>query len=380
MSNMSISSAFYADSQYVSGVMNPVLAKLYRDHGICDGAIQTLPQEERAGLCEDVAELIEISSRPSDREMASDILLSLLRHAELHLKQAVAERFSVMPQAPLRLVLQFINEDISIARPVLQNSPALNDLDLLYIIQSRDSPFWQAIAARKNLAPVVVDALLDKEDLDTSRTLIDNDTVMLSDDDVMKIAQFAKDHQVLEEALTNRSLKGGEDFARKIYAYAGESLKKALVQKFPMIAPEIMDLMDDVMSEFTEDSSMSLVPRASMLKAAELFQEQGRLGPDLMINTLKRGQTASFVAQMAKFTCMPVATVIAMLQQKDGHGLAIVARAYDCTRAQFLAMYTLTRRNLSHGNDVSYEISAALAYYDRVTPDVAKRLMRQSQN
>lgn len=364
----------------VSGVANPVLAKLYRDHGICDTAIKDLPHAERAGLCDDVAQLIEMSDRQTDREMATDILLSLLRHAEKNLKQAVAERFSVMQHAPLRVILQFINDDIDVARPVLMYSEALNDLDLLYIIQSHYAPFWQAIAARKNLGDCVVDALIDTKDILTSQTLIANESVMFSPENLEKITKLAGDHENLTEALMSRSQVAGVEFVQKIYAYAGQALKKAIVEKCGALDSETEWTLEDILSEFTGEAPSGFLPNASLLKAADLFREQGRLTSALMINTLKRGQVAAFVAQMSRITCMPVATVMAMLQQRDGHGLAIVAKAYGISSPDFLAIYTLTRKYLSQSDIVSYEITSALGYYNRVTPEVAKRLVCQSQN
>lgn len=379
MSNLSIY-APSAGAGFVSGVANPVLAKLYHDHGICDTAIMDLPHAERSGLCDDVMQLIEMSDRQTDREMATDILLSLLRYAEKNLKQAVAERFSVMPHAPLRIILQFINDDIDVARPVLMYSEALNDLDLLYIIQSHYAPFWQAIAARQNLGQSVIEALADTRDVLTSQMLIANETVTFSEDILEKITKLAGDHDCLVEALLIRSQTAGAEFVRKIYAYAGQALKKAIVEKCGALDRDTEWSLEDILSEFTATDSSGFLPNTSLLKAADLFREQGRLTSALMINTLKRGQMASFIAQMSRMTCMPVAKVMALLQQRDGHGLAIVAKAYEMNSSDFLTIYTLTRKNLTRDTLVSYEITAALGYYNRITPEVAKRLVRQSQN
>ncbi len=376
MSNLSYSNA---DMACKSGAVNPVLAKLYLSHGIRAEAMADLPTEDRVGLCDDVTYLIETADRATDREMATDILLSLLRHAETQLKQAVAERLSVLDQAPLRLILQFINDDIGVARSVLKNSPVLNDLDLLYIIQSRDSPFWQAIAERQNLGENVVESLVDTKDVATAKTLVENMSVIFSDYALGKIVKLANDTDALNDCLINRSQTARGDFARKIYTYAGDALKQLITENCGALSKDVSRKLDEVLLEFTEPTPHHFMPSQSMLKAAELFMEQGKINKTLMLNTLKRGQIASFIALFSKFTGLPVAVVIAMLQQKSGRSLAIASKANDIDKTDFLMIFNFTRKVMGEDYLSANHVGATLAYYDRITPDVAKRLMNRSK-
>ena len=376
MSNLSYTTD--AEMAYKAGATNPVLAKLYLSHGIRAEAMNNLSSQDRAGLCNDVTSLIETANRATDREMAADILLSLLRYAQTNLKQAVAERLSVLEQAPLRLILQFINDDIAVAKPVIQNSTVLNDLDLLYIIQSRDSPFWQAIAERQNLGENVVETLVDMKDIATTKTLVKNETITFSDYALGKIAKLANDTDLLNECLINRSQNERGEFARKIYTYAGDALKQLITEQCGSLSKEVSRNIDEVFAEFTDATPNHFMPSASMFKAAELFMEQGKLNLTLMLTTLKRGQMASFIAQFTKFTGLPVAVVIAMLQQKSGRGLAISCKANEIGKNDFLMIFNFTRKIMGEDYLTATHVASTLVYYDRISPDVAKRLMKRT--
>lgn len=380
MSNLSYSNADTAFASAKVGGINPVLAKLYLSHGIRAEAISTMSSEDRTDLCDDVASLIEMAERPTDREMAADILLSLLRHAEKNLKEAISERLSVLDKAPLRLILQFINEDIDIAKPVLRKSPVLNDLDLLYIIQSRDSPFWQAIAQRQNLGENVIETLVDTKDIITAKNLVENNDVIFSDYALGRIVRLASEADILNECLIDRvqSLKG--DFARRIYAYAGESLKTVLIEKCGDFSQDVSQTLEDVLAEFTVAPPPHFMPTASMLKAAELFIKEGKINRTLMLNTLKRGQIGSFIAQFSKFTQLPVPVVVAMLQQKSGRSLAIASKANGIDRNDFLVIFNFTRKTMGEDYLSSADVATALGDYDRMTPDVARQLMNKRSN
>lgn len=368
-----------ADSPSVVGQINPILARLYHTHGIREGAVQDLDFSDRVELCDDVTRIIETSVRATDREMAADILISLLRHAEKNLKEAIAERFSVMDNAPLRLILQFVNDEIDVARPVLKYSKALNDLDLLYIIQSRESPFWQAIAARVDLNENVIEALADTKDIQTSRVLLENKFITLNQHSLDAVMNLAEKEEFLAEMLLDRS-EVGQDIAQRIYAFASESLKQSIEEKFGALSGDVAEIVDDVISEFIDYQRPAYMPTASMLKAADLFYEQKKLNITLMLNTLKRGQMTSFVAQFSRYVHLPVSIVIPMLQQKNGQGLAIACKAAAITRKDFLMMFTHTRKMSGQNYTSAGDISAAMAYFDRVTPEVAKRLMAESRH
>jgi uncharacterized protein (DUF2336 family) len=375
MSNLSYQDA---DMAFKSGAVNPVLAKLYLSHGIRAEAMNDMPSTDRAGLCDDVTYLIETADRATDREMATDILLSLLRHAEKHLKQAIAERLSVLDKAPLRLILQFINDDIDVAQSVLKNSTVLNDLDLLYIILSRDSPFWQAIAQRQNLGENVVETLVDTKDVATAQKLIENTNIIFSDYALGKIAKLANETDLLNDCLINRSQTARGEFARKIYTYAGDALKQLMTDHCGSLSKEVSRKLDEVLMEFTQPTPHHFMPSPSMLKAAELFMEQGKINKTLMLNTLKRGQIASFIAQFSKFTQLPVAVVIAMLQQRSGRGLAIASKANEIDKNEFLMIFNFTRKIMGEDYLSASHVSSALVYYDRITPSVAKRLVKRT--
>ncbi|HOO50369.1 MAG TPA: DUF2336 domain-containing protein, partial [Alphaproteobacteria bacterium] len=159
----------------VSSVVSPLLVGLYDAHKEYERSEESQPHYKNV-ICQQMTDLLSVSSQVTDREMITDVLVSLLRQSERDLKAAVAERLALIDNAPLRLLLQLLNEDISVAKPIIQKSKVLNDLDLLYIIQSRDTTFWQAIAERRNIKENVVDALADTHDLPTAKKLVANDT------------------------------------------------------------------------------------------------------------------------------------------------------------------------------------------------------------
>jgi uncharacterized protein (DUF2336 family) len=355
-------------------VVNPLLLNLYDTRTLYKLAEDRTP-EARLELCNTVAGLLMASSKPQEKELVADILIALIRQSEQDLKRALAERMSIMDDIPLRIALQLVNEEIDVATPILRQSRALNDLDLLYIIQSRSSEYWQVIAAREDLREAVVDALAETRDLPTAKVLVANDNVKLTRHAADLLGELALGDDDLARPFLARADIPPE-LARKLYSYVAEDIRKIIRANPALLSTDFLETVDDVVGEFTGEVESFFKPSSAMLRAADMFLGRGQLNPLLMVRTLKRGQIASFIAQLSCFCNLPVPVVIAILQQKNGQGLAIACRAYQVSRDDFTAMFMLTRRVANLGGLVDpNDINRAIAYYDRISVALARRLL-----
>ncbi|MCB1550804.1 MAG: DUF2336 domain-containing protein [Alphaproteobacteria bacterium] len=366
--------------------ISPLLVGLYDAHKEYAQHSDKDPQY-REIVCQQMTDLLAVSSHVSDREMITDVLITLLRQSEKDLKAAMAERLSLLSNVPLRILLQLLNEEISIARPIIKNSPVLNDLDLLYIIQSRDTTFWQAIAARHAIKENVVDALAETHDVPTAKVLVRNETISFSDFALSVLEEMAANDEDLARPLLMRS-DVPQSVARKIYAHVGQEIKALAALKCGVTmsqedAAAVQNVLHDVVSEFSAEyrGGSPYMPTEAMLRAADMFMKQGKLDCVLMVRTLGRGQISSFVAQMCAFAKLNTDVVISLLEQSNGQGLAIIAKANGISKNDFLSMFMMTRRIISgQANIPAQDISKANLYFDRVHKNLAQKILKRSQH
>lgn len=357
--------------------MNPLLVQLYDSHRLYEMASDKSPQA-RAELMHTVTSLLNLPLKTSESELVCDILISLMRQAETDLRQALAERLSIIENVPLRLILKLAHDEIGIAEKVLRRSPVLNDLDLIYLIQAQGPDYWRAIAARNTMGEAVVDALAETRDMPTAITLANNEAVSLTQKAVQILVDLAKGYDDLARPLLNRAEIPAE-LAQTLYDHVGDELKRIIVGKKGDVRAEIEQAIDDVLSEFTGRVEPAYMPSDSMVQAAEMFAAQGELTAGMMIRTLKRGQLSSYIAYFSRFTGMNAHMVLSILQQKCGQGLAISCKATNVAKNDFIAMFMLTQRLRSSDGVVDQAaLQKAITYYDRISKPVALRIMRGS--
>lgn len=364
----------------------PLLVRLYDSHKLYELATDDTPLA-RAELTSAVADLLEAELAPREKELISDVLISLMRQAEKDLREALSERLSVIDTVPLRIALHLANDDISVAAPVLKKSNVLSDMDLLYIIKAKTSAYWQAIAGRRGMSEQLINVLADTRDVPTAGVLVRNDAIHLPVHAMSVIGEMVPDHEELAKPLLMRQ-ELPEDIARRLYSVVGAELKHYIRDYFGAFAGPAADAVDDVMLEFGEAIASAtrpvdmpaFMPGASMIAAAKAYKEKGRLSVNTMMDTLQRGQYASFIAMFAEYAGMDVRTVHDMVSEAGGHRLAVACKALGVQKTDMTRFYMLTQRVRSADRIIDQsELLSAIRAYDKVTVTSAQGMMGMSR-
>ncbi|MGH1398975.1 MAG: DUF2336 domain-containing protein [Alphaproteobacteria bacterium] len=360
--------------------MTPLLVKLY-DSQKLHGLAKDKQPLARAELTSAVCQLLEMELSPRESELIADVMVQLMRQAEIDLRQALAEKLSTLDNVPLRLILQLANDDISVAGSILSKSMILSDLDLIYIIKAKGADYWQSIAKRPQMSDQIINILVDTGEEGTLGTLIKNKNIRLTDYAVDVCANKACENEALAKPLLQRP-EITPDIAKRLYQHVGEALKQFINDNHDVEIGSVADLIDDVIEEFVgeEDSEDGLMPTQTMLKDAQRYKEKGLLTFKLMLGTLRRGQFPAFIAQFSKFTGMPAEIVRDVLIQDNGQGLAIACKAYGIAQSDFVSIFLLTNNIRESEKMVDMKgMSKAISYYTRIDEKVARDIIENSK-
>ena len=302
----------------------------------------------------------------------------------MDLRKAVAAKIADLEAAPLRLLLNLANDDIDVADLILRQSPLLADLDLIYIIKSKNARYWRSIARRESLNEKVMDVLVDTGDVETAVNLLENTKVKLSLYTMNALSDMAQKERRIATPLAYRQELPG-DIAARILNFVGKDLKAQLMERFdiqPDEAQTVICEIDHVIDEMTEIlSDNDPNPSYMMLDEAHKAKRRGRLRLEYMMESLRRGQLQTFVAQFAVFVDIDPDTLISVLMQEAGHGLAVLCRAAGITKPDFMSIFLLTRRIRNQGVMVeTHEITQAVNYYNKITEEMAKEILSGPRN
>ncbi len=357
----------------------PLLVRLH-DMQRADKLPRCERKETYSELSNVMLDLLQVNLEPGEKELITDVLIGLMRQAEIDLRKALADRLSVMEDIPLRMVLHLANDEPIVADNILRESPILQEMDLIYIVKSHGPGHWQSIARRQYIGGQLVDVLAETKDLETAITLSENETAELTENAVEIFADMAKHSEALAKPLlVRKELPKG--MAKKLYAVVGHELKKSLEKEYGFTGNYISEEIADLVLEFEEADTRNFMPSVRQITNAEAMKSHGSLDIDSMMRVLRRGQIASFIAQFSVHSGMSAQTVHDILAQEKGQGLAIACKALGISKPDFMSFFLLSNKIRYPGDGIvdQAELGSALGYYDRVEYARAQKILQASQ-
>ena len=108
-------------------------------------------------------------------DLFDGILINLVPHTEIAARADLAERLSLLANAPRALVGQLAREDeILIAGPLLRRSPAIDERALLEIARIKGQGHLLAMSERPTLSPNLTDVIVQRGDREVVRRAAGN--------------------------------------------------------------------------------------------------------------------------------------------------------------------------------------------------------------
>src|ERR1700692_3282506 len=134
--------------------------------------------KRRAEATRRIAELFLLgaaSFRPDHVDLFDGFLSDLVPHPDPAARADLAERLSVLANAPRRLVGQLAREDeISIAGPLLRRSPVIDEQALIEIARDKGQGHLLAMSERPALSPELTDVIVRRGDREVVRRAAGN--------------------------------------------------------------------------------------------------------------------------------------------------------------------------------------------------------------
>lgn len=212
--------------------------------------------EQRAELTRHVISLFSLTSDTCSKEQMDiydSVLLRLADFADCASRTLIAEKLAELRRAPEAIVLRLANDIIDVARPLLEKSTVLRDVDLADIARANEQEHLFAIAGRDVLSEIVTDVLVERGDKTVKCRVASNHGAAFSDRGMSALLEAAAQDEELQAQLGRRG-DLHEDYIVKLIEVASEEVRKQLVEQ-------------------GESGTASRVPQAARLAAQRVSNE-----------------------------------------------------------------------------------------------------------
>jgi len=340
------------------------------EHVIARGSL-----ERRTKTVQRIANLFVDSAAHFNEEhvgLFDDVLTRLATEIESKARTALAAQLAPIENAPRRLMRDFArDDDISVAGPVLLQSPRLADDDLIDVARSKSQAHLLAISERKDVSATVTDVLVARGDDDVVHNVAGNRSARFSDGGLSALVERAHDDGALAEAIGSRDDIPPHLFRELLTRASAMVQQRLLAAARPETRAEIKRVLDKV----TDDVAKA-APRRDYETARRLvldLHREGELNEARLAAFAQDKQFEETVAALSILCGISIEVADRLLEGERADPVLILCRAagYSWATARAIIKARPTVRGTS-----GQSLDAAYSNFEKLSATTAQRVVR----
>nr|WP_319383169.1 DUF2336 domain-containing protein [uncultured Roseibium sp.] len=325
----------------------------------------------RKGLIGALTDMFVGAGKDRDEQISllfGDIVLKVLGQLEEETRMILAKRVCHENDAPHELMVKLANDSISVAEPVLENSPALTSEDLVDIASNASMAHLGAIAGRKTVDKAVTTVLVDRGDSKVLKRVAENEGAEFAESSFLKLVEKARSDESIQSALVNRP-DLPEEAAHALLPFLTDALKERITA---------LGADNTLVNLLAQRAATEVAARAHKLDDAR--EESNALINDVLGNKTRiddavtsfarADRTAELGMLLGRVSDLPPAAVSQLLFSASDKPLIILCRANGVTAEAYKDILTMRARRLRIGG---LELNAAIQRYAALSEEGAKR-------
>lgn len=300
-----------------------------------------------------------------------------------------SEALAALKDPPRDRLLALAEDRIEIALPILVHSEALTDADLIEIARDATAQHRVAIATRRNLGRLVVDALVATGEAKVLAAVLQNTASEITTETLDKLAKLAEGRPDLKAALLERPglpatfrerLAATEEptppneaprqnLAAKLQAAAAELDAAAAEQE----AARNQEAAAAKEAQLADDPTQNARGEDAPAAPDSTSTATGEVSPHALIEALRQGKLELFEALFGKLTGLRPPRLQQVIFGADGENLAVACRALGVSKPVMTSIFIWSRKGRSdHGMVNPRELSNAMTVFDATLPEAAQ--------
>jgi uncharacterized protein (DUF2336 family) len=310
--------------------------------------------------------------RPSHVDLFDEILIDLVPHAELIARAELAERMSLVANAPKVLVGRLAREnEILVAGPILRRSPVLDEEALLEIARIKGQSHLLAMSERPKLSPDLTDLIVQRGDREVVRRTAGNAGALFSDSGYTELIKRASQDGVLTITVGQRA-DLSDVRLKQLLAGSLDVIRRRL---FDLVKPERQNAIKQAIAEITGvperfESKRDFVPAQRIVLA---LHEAGNLNEAALLGFAKSHRYEESIATLSAMSGVKIPTLDNLILSDRFDPILIVSKTIGLEWATVRALILL--RLGPNRVPAPSDIESARVNFAKLMPSTAERVV-----
>ena len=332
--------------------------------------------EQRRNLLSEITSIfLEDTESYSDLENQyfGDIMSKVAFDLEQEVREELANCLSNEISAPHDLIMRLAQDDISVAKPIIEKSSVLNDKDLVEIATTKSQDHLLAMTQRSDISETVTEALVSHGSDQVLEGVVKNTGACISQTTMARVVERSQNNERIQAPLIERPDLPFE-MMQGMFEQVSMDLKQKILKQTKEIAPEKLDeMLTSVRAKFDRKGKI----RKRVLSKPELFvqdlEDQGKLKEEILITLIRAKKFPEFLVAFGKLADIDFTTAKRLVEDVSGEGLAVACKASQFDRSTFSSVLLALSQGTERTIDETYKL---INLYDRIELPVAQRTLR----
>ena len=324
----------------------------------------------RAEMLLNIARLFsESASRLNAEHVAlfGQLFERLLEGVDRNSRIELSRLLAAIEKAPAETVIRLANDDdLAVARPVLEQSSRLDEPDLANIARQKSQSHLLAISARNSLGAAVADILVRRGNQQVLHKVAANAGARLSEEALGMLLEHAATDAALAACLAARPDFTPSRF-RQLLLSAGKTVRQHLVTESAAIHPDLRAIHDEFCGTTAPRDYAAAQGRVLAL------HQSGTLNESKVVEFATNKQRDDAVAAIALHCAVPVEVVDRVMSGERLDPILILCKSAGWSWQTVRALAT----GLPIGASISGQaLDLAYTNFERLSRTTALRVMR----
>lgn len=284
-------------------------------------AVQHRDPEKRANATIRLTKAVKNPSlNEKDRAYANEVLAVISDDVSDLVRRALAVTLRNSPFIPKVILTKLITDIDSIAIPLIQHSPILDDEDLSLILKSGVAGKVRAVAARADLSNRIIFSLIKTGDAGAVHEVAVNDRVCLSEEAADAMVEAYRADDLIRLALLNRASMP-MPVVEKLVAASADDIADRLYADTDLSRPQTKQIGAETHQRTIVSLPNEHFSEKTLKDLISALQSKGRLNPEVILRAMGLGQIGMVHFGMAALSALSVRKVVLMLHDKGPFAL-----------------------------------------------------------
>jgi len=351
--------------------------------------IATKPLEAsdiRRQLAKRLADVIcipESQLAPQERHMAGDVLVELLREADVELRESVAKRIVMLNEAPRTILVILAKDELPVARHILEKSKSLTDSDLIQIARKVSKEHRMVMAHRRKITDAVVDVLVEFLEEEVVEKVLQNKGANFSETALQRILRMSRNHhRYVELLITREELRPSHGLT--MFWWAGPEMRRKILKRFSIARSVLQDSCADLYPKAAANGwsdpavrkALQFIERRQRNRAA--MDRSHYEGLEAALEAAEtNGLSREITQEISYMAGIKPATGAQILTDPSGEAIAILCKAPGLKREYITKIWqSLKRPVVTSEGKTDEDLARAISTYDEISTDKAQTVLR----